>query len=338
MKYIIRSVSVIILSFVFFPFLTHCQTSKSPEWIKVDGKRFVNESGQTVIFQGVNIADPDKLEKSGKWEKKHFEEAKNWGSNIIRLPIHPAAWRERGSEEYIKLIDQAVEWSKELGLYLILDWHSIGNLKDGKFQSPGYITTKEETYEFWQIMSKKYANEPVIAMYELYNEPTVSGERFGTCSWSEWKKMNEEMIDIIRENHPKAVILVTGFNWGYDLTPVKDNPIERSGVAYVSHPYPEKRTQPWEPKWEEDWGFVADKYPMILTEIGFALPEEKGVHVPVHGDEIYGNAIVDYCARKGISWVVWCFDPTWAPYMFTDWNYTPTRQGAFFKKVMLKKN
>jgi hypothetical protein len=34
-------------------------------------------------------------------------------------------------------------------------------------------------------MSKKYAKEPVIATYELYNEPTVSGERFGTCSWSE---------------------------------------------------------------------------------------------------------------------------------------------------------
>jgi len=325
-----------ILAFVLFPVLAYCQSSKSPEWIKVEGNRFVNESGQTIIFQGVNIADPNVLSKEGKWEKKHFEEAKNWGSNIIRLPIHPAAWREIGSEEYIKLIDQAVEWSRDLGLYLILDWHSIGNLKDEKFQNPGYFTTKDETYEFWRLMSKKYASEPVIAMYELYNEPTVSGERFGTCSWSDWKKMNEEMIDIIRENNPRSVILVAGFDWGYDLTPVKTNPIERPGIAYVSHPYPEKRRQPWESKWEEDWGFVADKYPMILTEIGFALPEEKGVHVPVHGDEVYGNAIVDYSAKKGISWVVWCFDPNWAPYMFTDWNYTPTRQGAFFKKVMLK--
>lgn len=336
MKTIFKSLIFIILSFIFVPLHSFGQTSKSPEWIKVDGNRFVNESGQTMIFQGVNIADPDKLARAGKWEKKHFEEASNWGSNIIRLPIHPATWRDRGSEEYIKLIDQAVEWSRDLGLYLILDWHSIGNLKDEKFQNPGYITTREETYEFWKLMSETYADEPVIAMYELYNEPTVSGERFGTCSWIEWKQMNEEMIDIIRKNHPKAVILVTGFDWGYDLTPVKDNPVERTNIAYVSHPYPEKRRQPWEPKWETDWGFVADKYPLILTEIGFALPEEKGVHVPVHGDEVYGNAIVDYSAKKGISWVVWCFDPTWAPYMFTDWNYTPTRQGAFFKKVMLR--
>jgi endoglucanase len=74
--------------------------------------------------------------------------------------------------------------------------------------------------------------------------------------------------------------------------------------------------------------------PVILTEIGFALPEEKGVHIPVHGDETYGKALVDYTAEKGISWVVWCFDPDWSPYMYTDWDYTPTRQGAFFKKVM----
>ena len=336
MKTVIKLLSIVISSLIFFPAIVNCQTNTSPEWIKVDGNRFVNESGKTIIFQGVNIADPDKLAKAGKWEKQHFVEAKNWGSNIIRLPIHPASWRERGSEEYIKLIDQAVQWARELDIYLILDWHSIGNLKDEKFQNPGYITTKEETYEFWRLMSKKYANEPVIAMYELYNEPTVSGDRFGTCSWSEWKEMNMEMIKIIRENHPKSVVLVTGFDWGYDLTPIKEDPIEMPGIAYVSHPYPEKRKKPWEPQWEEDWGFVADKYPLILTEIGFALPDEKGVHVPVHGDEEYGNAIVNYSAKKGISWVVWCFDPTWAPYMFSDWNYTPTRQGTFFKEVMLR--
>jgi len=28
------------------------------------------------------------------------------------------------------------------------------------------------------------------------------------------------------------------------------------------------------------------------------------------------------------------FDPNWAPMMFSDWDYTPTRQGRYFKKVM----
>ena len=326
--------ALISLSLILLLLPAYTQNEKPVEWISVEGNRFVNESGETRIFQGVNIRDPHNLAEDGRWEKAHFEEAKKWGANVIRLPIHPGAWRERGEACYLQLIDQAVTWARELGLYLILDWHSIGNLKEEKFQNKMYITTLEETHSFWNVVSRRYVDEPVVAMYELYNEPTISGDRFGEMTWSEWKQINEEMIRIIRGNHPKAVILVAGFNWAYDLMPIKNDPVNATGIAYVSHPYPEKRKAPWESQWEEDWGFVAEKYPVILTEIGFALPEERGVHIPVHGDETYGNALVDFTAEKGISWVAWCFSSKWSPYMFTDWNYTPTRQGTFFKKVM----
>jgi len=316
-------------------FLPACaQTGNTMEWISIEGNRFVNESGETMIFRGVNIRDPHNLENEGHWTKSHFLETKNWGSNVVRLPIHPAAWRDRGQDEYLLLIDQAVGWARELGLYLILDWHSIGNMKEEKYQNKMYNTTMEETLAFWETVSKRYANEPVVAMYELYNEPTISGDNFGTMTWAEWKKMNEQMIQEIRKNHSRSVILVAGFNWAYDLTPVKEDHVNASGIAYVSHPYPEKREAPWEPQWENDWGYVAEKYPVILTEIGYALPDEPGVHIPVNGDETYGNALVDFAAERGISWVVWCFDADWSPLMFTDWDYTPTRQGSFFKKVM----
>ena len=314
-------------------FLT-AQTVASPGWIRVEGNHFVNSAGQTVIFQGVNFSDPDKLVRAGKWQKAHFEEARNWGANIIRLPIHPSAWRERGAEEYLNILDQGIQWAREIGQYIIIDWHSIGNLKTGLYQNKSYKTTKEETYEFCRLVSEQYAREPVVAMYELFNEPTTDNGKLGEVSWQQWKEMNMEMISIIRNNNPNAVILVTGFDWGYDLTPVKTDPLDAPGIAYVSHPYPQKRDKPWEAKWEDDWGFVAKDYPVILTEIGFALPEEKGVHIPVTGDEEYGRAIVDFSAARGISWVVWCFDPDWPPYMFTDWKYTPTRQGTFFKEVM----
>ncbi|KPK80772.1 MAG: glycoside hydrolase [Bacteroides sp. SM23_62_1] len=335
MKSIIRSLIVISLLVTFNSSLTSAQAVHAPQMIKVDGNRFINESGETVIFHGVNFSDPDKLDRAGKWTKKHFTEAKNWGANIVRLPVHPSAWRDRGSEEYIRLLDKAVQWARELDLHLIIDWHSIGNLRTEQFQSKSYNTTMEETCEFWRIISEKYAGEPVVAMYELYNEPTTYNGRLGELSWEQWKEMNQEMIEIIRKNNPEAVILVAGFNWAYDLTVVKENPINTTGIAYVSHPYPQKREKPWEPQWEKDWGFVADTYPVILTEIGYALPEEKGVHIPVFGDEEYGNAIVKYTAAKGISWVIWCFDPDWSPVMFTDWDYTPSSQGKFFKEVML---
>lgn len=304
----------------------------SPGKIQVKGNRFVTESGETAIFHGVNIRDPHELEKDGLWTKEHFAKAVEWGADIIRLPVHPVAWRDRGQEAYLALLDQSVAWARELGIHLVIDWHSIGNLATGKFQNPMYNTTVEETHDFWNVISKHFAGEPVIAMYELFNEPTV-GNRFGPLTWPEWKKMNEDMISVIRKNDTKTVILVAGFNWAYDLTPVASDPVKAENIAYVSHPYPEKRNKPWEDQWEADWGYVAKTFPVILTEIGFALPDEPGVHIPVHGDETYGNALVNFCSERGISWVAWCFDSRWSPFMYTG-NYEPTRQGAFFRKVM----
>jgi len=71
---------------------------------------------------------------------------------------------------------------------------------------------------------------------------------------------------------------------------------------------------------------------VVLTEIGFCLAGEKGEHVPVISTEAYGPAITRYCEQKGISWVAWVFDPNWAPMMFSDWDFTPTTQGKFFKE------
>lgn len=328
-------ISIMISMVLILFLLPSCEKGNdSMGWISIDGKHFVDDSGESMTFQGVNIRDPHNLEEEGHWTRSHFQEAQAWGANVIRLPIHPPSWRARGEEGYLALIDQAVEWARELELYLILDWHSIGNLKMEMFQHEMYITSVEETTAFWNAVSLKYANEPVVLMYELYNEPTISGDNFGEMSWEEWKAINEGLIAVIRNNHPRSLIGVAGFNWAYDLVPIAEAPINAPGIAYISHPYPQKREAPWEEQWEADWGYVAEKYPVFLTEVGFALPGEEGVHIPVEGDETYGNALVEFTRERGISWVVWCFDPDWSPYMFTDWNYTPTRQGTFFKKAM----
>jgi hypothetical protein len=304
--------------------------------VQVQGNRFVTADGKPVVFRGLNASDPDKLEKGGHWEKSYLAEMKKWGANLVRFPVHPRAWQARGTEEYLKMLDQGVAWAGELGLYVIIDWHSIGNLKTEMYQDPMYQTTRQETYEFWRTVSAHYKDNPVVAFFELFNEPTVMNGKLGACSWNEWKTMNEEMISIIRSTGAKAIPLVAGFNWAYDLKEVAENPIAAEGIAYVSHPYPMKREKPWEDKWTTDWGFVAKKYPVMLTEIGFCGPDDKGAHVPVISDESYGDAITAYADANGISWVVWVFDPQWAPMLFSDWNYTPTRQGRYFKQALQK--
>lgn len=331
-------ICILLLGFAVIP-RTNAQQHPGPlPRISVQGNRFVSASGDTLVFRGLSSSDPDRLEKEGQWNKAYFEEIHRWGANLVRLPVHPAAWRRQGQEGYLRLLDQGVQWAKEMGLYVIIDWHSIGNLRSEMFQSPMYETTQKETFEFWRTMSKRYKNEPTVAFFELFNEPTVYNGQLGICTWAQWKSIVEEIITIIRAHDCPAIPLVAGFNWAYDLTPVATGPVDAPGVAYVSHPYPQKRDAPWPEQWTADWGFVAEKYPLILTEIGFCGPEDPGAHIPVISDESYGDAITAYCAERGISWVAWVFDPRWAPSMFSDWNFTPTRQGLFFKKALQEAN
>ena len=303
--------------------------------VTVSGNKFMAD-GKAIVFRGLDASDPDKLAKQGHWNKEYFEAVTSWGANIVRFPVHPTAWRNRGKNEYLKLLDDGVKWATELGLYVNIDWHSIGNLRTEMYQNDMYETTRKETFEFWRTMATHYKGNTTVAFFELFNEPTIINGQLGTCSWKEWKQMNEEMIGIIRANGSKAIPLVAGFNWAYDLTPVSNDPVNAEGIAYVSHPYPMKREKPWEPKWEKDWGFVAKKYPLMLTEIGFCGADEKGAHVPVISDESYGDAITKYCEENGISYSVWVFDPQWAPMLISDWNFTPTRQGRYFKQALLK--
>jgi hypothetical protein len=317
--------------------------------ISVKGNHFEDPQGRTVVFRGVAINDPDELEVEGHWTKELFVKAREMGARIVRIPVHPAAWRERTPEEYVKLLEQAVEWCTDLDLYIDLDWHAIGNLTTGLFQEPSYATSQHETYDFWLTMARHFAGHDTMAFFELFDEPTSDAhilgqpsgsnhQQLGPINWMEWKRMVEEQIAIIRGYNPQVIPLVAGFDRAYDLTPLRLAPINAPGVGYVTHPYEGKRPRPWEPRWEEDFGFAADTYPVVATEFGgFQAP---GATAPAGATAAnldhfaYGPEIFHYLEKKGISWIAIGFDPQWGPTLIRDWSYTLTPSGEFVKEAL----
>ncbi len=313
--------------------------------ISVRGNKFVDPQGNAVLFRGLSISDPDKLEMQGHWNREHFLKAKELGAKLVRIPIHPVAWRERTPAEYVQLLDQAVAWCTDLQMYIVLDWHSIGNLRTEVFQAPMYDTSRQETYNFWRTMARHYARHNTVAFFELFNEPTTFNNQLGPISWEDWKKIVEDEIAIIRALNPQAIPLVAGFDWAYDLTPLRLSPIAADGIGYTVHPYANKRSQPWEPKWDEDFGFAAAKYPVMATEFGgFAMPPASGNSPAAPGSgepglrgasaAVYGPAIIKYLEAKGISWTVWCFDPEWGPTLLRNWDYELNASGQFARAAL----
>lgn len=303
--------------------------------LKVSKNVFTNDANETVRVTGVSFSDPDKLEKEGQWNLRYFQEARKWGCNVVRFPVHPYTWRYRGAEEYLGLLDKGIEWATQTGMYVIIDWHSIGNMPGDKYPHLNYATTWEETVKFWKTIAERYKGNTTVAFYELFNEPTDQGV---PLTWEMWCPVMEKLIDEISSIDSLKIYLVAGMNWAYMLDEVIENPVKRENVAYVTHPYPQKREQPWEPQWEEDWGKVAEHYPIVATELGYVIAGERGEHVPVIGDETYGEAIINYFEKKGVSYTIWCFDPSWSPAMLEDFDFTPSRQGAFFKEKLQKNN
>jgi hypothetical protein len=298
--------------------------------IAVDGNHFVNPAGETVLFRGVSIADPDKLDGEGRWNRELFAAVKDLGATLVRLPVHPVAWRGRTPDGYLKLLDQAVDWCTDLGLYVIIDWHSIGNLETGMFQAPMYETSLPETLAFWRTIAGHFKGNTTVAFYELFNEPTDFRGGLGEISWDRWREINEQMIRVIRAQDRETIPLVAGFDWAYDLNPLHYQPVRAEGIGYVAHPYANKRPQPWEPRWEENFAFAAAKYPVIATEIGFSLKAGEVVD-----DRHYGNRITRFLEGHGISWLAWVFDPEWGPPMLKSFDgFTLTGSGEFFKEAM----
>jgi endoglucanase len=304
--------------------------------LHVDGSRIADADGATVVLKGLALADPDQLDRDGHWDAEYFQQARSWGAQVVRIPVHPRYWRERGPAGYLALLDLGVTWAEEQGMYVVIDWHSIGDpVAEVYDQSWGiYPTSQAETRSFWRIIAAHYKADPGVAFYELFNETTswTSAGSTGT-TWTQWRLLAESLIDVIRAQDAPAVCIVGGLDWSYDLSPVGADPVQRDGVAYSVHPYPSKRGEVAEAAWQADFGYLTATRPVFATEFGFdANPAETVAYATAAG---YGTHITDFFAARGISWTVWVFHPTWTPSLLSDWSYTPASpQGVFFEDLL----
>ena len=96
--------------------------------ILTDNLRFIDESGRTRIFNGMNIDDKLINQDVFRYEldEEFFKKYRAFGLDIIRLAV---TWQniepEMGkySESYLKSIDEVFELAEKYGVYILLDMH-----------------------------------------------------------------------------------------------------------------------------------------------------------------------------------------------------------------------
>src|SRR5690606_12106074 len=129
--------------------------------LRGEGNRFVSPDGQTVARRGVSLSGPDGPEPRGRWNRGYCAAARAWHAHVVRSPVRPARSRDRGDQAFLPLLDEGIRWAGELGMYVIIAWHSIGNLRTERFTRDSYETTRVETLRFWETIAARYAGDPV---------------------------------------------------------------------------------------------------------------------------------------------------------------------------------
>ena len=300
--------------------------------VGVYGNKLVDENNNIVTLRGVSIADPYRLDHyDHHFCEEIFAELSDWKINVVRVPIHPGWWQ--AEEDYAqKYIDPVVSWSEKYGFYIILDWHAIGNPLTGEAQNPEWKEGRYTVYNSslqlaesaWVELAERYSENSSV-IFELFNEPAPIGGQ--PVDWRDWREKLTGLIDKIRTFAPNTLILVSGWQWTYDLRGFATYPIERDDIAYVAHVYPNHK------EWEYYFGFLSKIYPVVVTEWGFSSTVDPTKHY--YGTrEDFGEPFLQYMEDKNVSWVAWCFHPAWQPNMIKNWNFELTEEGKLVKQVL----
>ena len=173
-----------------------------------------------------------------------FDVVKSYGMNTIRLPfdykilMNSDARPFKLKENAWYWLDFAIKVAKSKNMYVILDMHGAPGRQSEMDHSgrSGYNKLwnnkdyQDQMVWLWEKISDRYINEPVVAAYDLLNEPWGSGDK-------ELKKIILRTYDAIRKKNDKHIIIFPGHRWGIDFyKEIKSSKIEN--VIYTMHFYP----------------------------------------------------------------------------------------------------
>jgi hypothetical protein len=287
----------------------------SPGRLTVDGPLILDATGP-VTLRGLMIKDPRNLDLEGSLDQQLFDEVAATGANVVRLPVHPGQWRR--DDEYLwRFLEPAVRMASEAGLWVIIDWHVIGDVATGTTNvSDGARADLDETVQFWEQVAAHFRDAPNVLL-EIVNEPALS-------DGATWRQTAQHLVDAVRAVGATQPVIVGGATWSKDLSWATRQPLTGDGIVYATHIYPEHQAGGW-----DGWfGDLAATHPVLLTEWGFTDREHAPDDAYLWGDEGYARALLDYVEGRGIGWIACWYDTEWQPSMRTDGG-EPTAWGAF---------
>jgi hypothetical protein len=202
-------------------------------------------------------------------------------------------------EEGFALLDNLVRWCKANGVYVIIDMHGAPggqtgqNIDDSADDRPELFMQakyQDRLVDLWTTLARRYKDEPVVAGYDLLNEPLP--ERTGAAAKYRHllEPLYQRITKAIRQVDAKHMIVLEGVDWANDWS-VFTKPFD-SNLVYQFHYY----------CWDS---------PTQLKSISRYLDFRQRFNAPVwvgetgERDNLIYWATMEYFEANNIGWSFW---------------------------------
>ena len=268
--------------------------------LKVEGGRLCSSEGEPVMLRGVSVNGLITCESF--LNEQLFAELAAQGVNLMRLAMYTYGVGIIGyctggdRQRHLDDIEKGVRLAEASDMYVIIDWHI---LSDGDPNT--YI---DEAKLFFAEIAEKYAGSDNV-IYEICNEPNG-------VDWQTVKRYAEEVIPVIRDKDPAAVVIVGTPDWSKDLASAAADPLDFENVMYALHFYSATHREEVRSaaKMAMDAGL-----PVFVTEFGVTAASGD---LPRDIDS--ADEWIALLESEGVSWCMWSLSKANEACAFVRWN------------------
>ena len=215
-----------------------------------------------------------------------------WGVNLFRMACYVTqdGYTSGAQSRMDQKIEEGVQAAKELGMYVIVDWH---------IHAENPHTTKSWAKDFFKKYATKYKDYDNV-IFEICNEP--KDVQWYTGGGNDLYSYCKEIAGIIRDCGSDALIVCGTNTWSQDVDDVAKKPLKDDGfedILYTFHFYSGSH---YADKMAKVKTATADGTPIFVTEFGICDASGNGGF-----DTANADAWIKLCDSYNISYACWSF-------------------------------